>query len=142
CPQPLEPLRAHAQGQIWALEEGIDRVPHYWGKVLRWHRFQHPPVLRIVLGTLWRKRGKTVIGVECVHYGLDPLGHGHIRALEELHRQVGLADHAAGDVGRHNCPYTLRVAHRTPKGNGCPKGATAQMRLLYTYHVHHPDDIW
>src|SRR5256885_11815668 len=68
-PQLPEALLAHAQGQIRALEEGVDRVPHHLGEVLWRHRFQPPPVLRIVLGPLWRKRGKTVIGVERVHDG-------------------------------------------------------------------------
>src|SRR6266571_7277072 len=68
-PNPLEALLAHAQGQIWAIEEGVDRVPHHVGEVLRRHRFQRLPVLGIVLGPLWRKRGKTVVGVERIHHG-------------------------------------------------------------------------
>ena len=125
CPHLLEPLFAHAKGQIRAIKEGIDRIPHHLGEVLRRHRFQHLPVHRVVLGALWRKRGKTVIGVERVYHRLDPLGHSHLGTLEKLHRQVGVADQATGDVGRKNGPHALRVAHRTPKGNGRAKGAPA-----------------
>src|SRR5262245_40371724 len=42
-PQLPEALLAHAQGQIRALEESVDRVPHHLGEVLRRHRFQPPP---------------------------------------------------------------------------------------------------
>src|SRR5215467_15520115 len=101
-PYLLEPLFTHAQGQIRAIEEGVDRVPHHLREVLRWHLFQRLPVYRVILRTLWSKRGKTVVGVESVHHGLDPLGHGHLSALEELHRQIGVADHATSNVGWKN----------------------------------------
>ncbi len=99
----------------------------------------------LYIASYWARSGvngaKRSSGVERVHDGLDPLGHGHLGALEELHRQVGVADHAASDVGRKNRPHALRVAHRTAKGNGRAKGATAQIRLLDAQDIHQPHDV-
>ena len=51
-PYPLEPLLAHAQGQVRAIEEGVDRVPHHLSEILRRHLFQRLPIHRVMLGTL------------------------------------------------------------------------------------------
>jgi hypothetical protein len=111
------------------------------GEVLGLHRFQRLPVRRVVPGTLGCKRGKTVVGVKRVYHRFDPLGHGHLGTLEELHRQVGVADQATGNVGRHNGPHALWVAHRAPKGDRRAKGVTAQIGRLDTEDVHQSDDV-
>src|SRR5918992_2349101 len=126
----LEHLFGHPQAYVGTVEQRIDGVPHYLGKVLWVHSFQSLTVPCIILGPLWGERGKPVFWIESVDGCLDALAHSYLGTLEELHCQVGLADETTSDVGGEYRPHPLRVTEGASQGNGRSKRASSQIGPL------------
>ena len=142
----LEPVAGagrhdHPQGRIGAIEEGINRVPHDLGILLRRHGLQVFSKPRIALDALRDKGSKAVIPVKGGHHRLHTLVEGYVQAPVELRRQVRVTDNATGDVGREDSPDAIRVTRGAPQGDGGTEGATTQVRLVQAQGVHEPHDI-
>ena len=134
-------LLGHAEGQVGAVEQGVDGVAHHLDEVLGVHGLQVLAVVGVGLRQLGAEGREAVVGVEGVHDRRDAVVLGPVHALEQLGGEVGVADDAAGDVGGEDGAHPLGTADGAAQGDGRPEGAAAEIGPLDAQGVHQAEHV-